>query len=318
MRNKVYSYTNRSLFRYNGDMLAEEIMGIKNSLIELEPLATSTWQSQEASKHPEMAPLEIPNAIIEIDIPELDVDLQYLVRPNLPWAEDHFLERVGGIPVNPPPSSSYWPYAQVDNAEHKDEQKFSHTYPERFWPKTANHPGGFADNLTLEARQRLNAGHHGIRFNYGDLRDVVKQLVNDPYTRQAYLPVFFPEDTGATSNQRVPCSLGYHFTIRPGRDDYGPRQQLHVNYFMRSCDIMRHMVDDMYMAARLGQWVQDQVEEQGKYAEQELPALGMGRLTMFMSSLHLFVGDIPIVKYQAKQWQRNPRGFSHARTTVAR
>jgi thymidylate synthase len=300
----IYNFRNNHHFRYNGDSLAEEIMGMKSALIRANPLPTSTWQSQEASKHPEMAPLEIPNAIIEIDIPEFDSELQYLVRPNLPWAEDHFQERISGKPLNPPPSSAWWPYAQADNGEHKEGQLFSHTYPERFWPKQAGQVQYYRDE---------QYGNQGLRYSLGDLQDVVKQLVNDPYTRQAYLPVFFPEDTGATSNQRVPCSLGYHFTIRPGRDDWGPRQLLHVNYFMRSCDIMRHMVDDLYMAARLGQWMRDQVELVGEYAEREIPGLGMGTLTMFMSSLHLFVGDIPIVRAQQKQWQRKPRGFSHAK-----
>lgn len=291
LRNLFWDWSNTPDFEYSGDALAEEILGIKQGLREMIPLPTSTWQSQEDSKHPEMQPLELANASIAISIPNRVDRLQELVRPNLPWAEDHFKERVGGEPLNPPPSSSWWPYARVDNAEHKHGEQFSHTYPERFWPQWAN--------VSSEDPGR----QEGIRYYLGDLNDVVKQLGSNVYTRQAYLPVFFPEDTGAVSGQRVPCSLGYHFYIRP--DEEGV-DTFYVNYFMRSCDIMRHFVDDMYLAARLGQWVRDGVEKKS------CRHINMGQLTMFMSSLHMFIGDIPIVKAQVRQFQRTKgRGFSH-------
>ena len=277
-----YGWTNIQ----SGDELSEEILGVKNSLIKGKPLATSSWQSQGDSRHPEMQPIELENVIIELSIPDFITPLQLLIRPNLPWAEDHFQERVSETPYNPPPSSSWWPYAQVNNAEHKHGEIFSHTYPERIWPKTVGSGG------------RDSRKPKGLRYTLGDLNDLVNLLRKDPLTRQAYLPIWYPEDTGAAQGQRVPCTLGYHFRFREGK--------LHVNYYMRSCDIMRHMVDDLYLAARLGQWVRNQFSFPG------LPIIPMGTLTAFFTSLHLFTGDIPIVQNQTKQWEKQPKEFTHA------
>ena len=118
---------------------------------------------------------------------------------------------------------------------------------------------------------------YGYRFPVGDMSDVVTMLVNDPTTRQAYLPIWFPEDTGATAGQRVPCTLGYHFMIRDGR--------LHMSYFMRSLEIYRHFTNDVYMAVRLAQEVARTV---GEELDQ---AIDVGQLFMNATSLHGFVGD---------------------------
>lgn len=222
------------------------------------------WQAQKVSD-PAMVTQELRNVIFELDIPRTVELLQQEVRPNLPWAEDHFQERVSGQPLNPPPSSEWWPYAQQGHKEHTDDTgMFSHTYPERFWPKYA---GAYP----------MDTPNGGIRYFYGDLGDVVLQLRNSPYTRQAYLPVWFPEDTGSVQGQRVPCTLGYHFMVR--------EHKLHCTYLIRSCDFLRHFPDDVYMAARLIQWV-----------AAELEGVGVGALTMWIGSFHIFQGDIPMLR----------------------
>jgi hypothetical protein len=71
---------------------------------------------------------------------------------------------------------------------------------ERYWPKYINWA---QDEEPQDAM-------FGIRYNYGDLNDVVDLLARSPATRQAVLPVWFPEDTGAVHGERVPCS---HFSI---------------------------------------------------------------------------------------------------------
>lgn len=208
-------------------------------------------------------------------------DLITDVQPNLPWAEDHFQERISGEPLNPPPSEAWWPYAQQGNAEHKQNQQFSHTYPERFWSKFAN-VGEIAPN----GRQTF-VPHMGIRYEYGDLMDLVKLLRAERYTRQAYLPIWFPEDTGNSLGVRVPCSLGYHFMFRDGK--------FHLTYFIRSCDFMRHFRDDVYMAIRLAIFVGIQsgiLEEESN---------DLGDFTMVIPSLHIFEGDVPILQMQEKQ-----------------
>lgn len=231
------------------------------------------WQSLPVADKPQGVTHELQNVIIQVPIPETREDAIIDVEPHLPWAEEHFQERVSGVPYNPPPSHVNWPFAQASNAEHVKDEKFSHTYPERMWPTRTQAEGDEGTNYYRKLK--------GIRFYYGDLLDVLKQLVTSPQTRQAYLPIWFPEDTGAVHGERVPCTLGYHFLIREGR--------LHVTYFIRSVDFIRHFPDDVYMAMRLGQWVRDRVERmQGD--------LNMGTLTMHMISLHIFGGDLPKIR----------------------
>ena len=153
------------------------------------------------------------------------------------------------------------------------ERIYDHNYMERFWPKLAGN---------------ASQPHQGIRFSYGDLADVVAQLQREPLTRQAFLPIFHPEDTGATAGQRVPCTLGYHFIIRENK--------LHMVYYLRSCEIYRHFKNDVYMAMRLGQWVRNQVFNLRANRDLSLNAPEMGSLTMHITSLHGFVGDTPHIE----------------------
>lgn len=134
--------------------------------------------------------------------------------------------------------------------------------------------------------------HNGIRFEYGDLEDVAKQLVRDPHTRQAYLPLWFPEDTGAVHGKRVPCSLGWQFQIRDDR--------INTSYFMRSTDLLRHYQDDIYLAVRLTHWVVDYIGKHG-----EARGIKMGKLTFHTGNMHIFEGDRALIEFwntQGKDW----------------
>jgi hypothetical protein len=238
------------------------------------------WQSQNVSQLPHMISRELAYRTFSFVIPPMIAQLQLEMKPNLPWAEDHFLERVSGQPLNPPPSEAWWPFKVRGNDDHKlDGTIFDHTYPERMWPKDA------ADNMDTNGLPML-----GIRYYYGDLSDVVEQLVRNPLTRQAYLPIWFPEDTGAAGRegQRVPCTLGYHFMMRKGH--------LNVAYYMRSCDLLRHFADDAYMAGRLLQRVV------GKLRERSLD-IEAGTLIMYISSLHIFRGDYERVDLMIKEME---------------
>jgi hypothetical protein len=234
------------------------------------PVPAMTWQSVDISQAKEMQPRELLNVSLEHRIPATLADLQNEIQPNLPWAEDHFRERVSGQPLNPPPSHEYWPHNRRRSTDRfRTDEKFSHTYPERFWPKEARTT--WEDDGKGLHRE---FGMKGIRYYYGDLNDVVSLLRRDPMTRQAYLPVWFPEDTGVVHGERVPCTLGYHFIQRSGR--------LYCVYYIRSCDFLRHFKDDVYMAMRLTQWVAEQ-----------LPGHVPGILTMHITSFHVFEGDMP-------------------------
>lgn len=197
-------------------------------------------------------------------MPDNIQELTKQTKPNLPWAEDHFKERVGGKPLNPGDQYKNWPFYGRDKEMRTEGEKFTHTYMERFWPKYAGETAGMPNKML------------GIRYEYGDLQDVVMQLVNDPETRQAYLPIFFPEDTGAVHGGRVPCTLGYLFQYRDG--------YLHITYHIRSCDFIRHFQDDIYMAVRLVQYMCMQLRMLDPFFKDAKPGL----YDMHIGSLHIF------------------------------
>lgn len=256
---------------------------ITRGLLAQEPIMTGEWQSQDISDKPMLATRELTNVSVECPVP-LGID-QWMTQTecNLPWAEDHFSERVCGQPLNPPPSEAWWPFAQEGNKAAKSAgvDKFSHTYPERMWPRFAN------EGETRANGRQVFVPHNGIRFEYGDLADVVDQLTRGPLTRQAYLPIWFPEDTGAVHEERVPCTLGYHFMIRGG--------VMQITYYIRSCDFMRHYRDDVYMAGRLLQWMCLEVSRQSGNIYTP------GMLYMHIVSFHIFEGDVPMLQHQLKE-----------------
>jgi thymidylate synthase len=252
--------------------MAEELVNTK-------PFHTGEVHAQDTSANPQAATFELMDVRIMIPVRELE-EWRILTGPNLPWADEHFAERVGGAPLNPSPSHERWPFARAGNSQHTDEAKqFSHTYPERFWPKYA---GDYWSRYHMPA--------HGIRYQYGDLQDLVAILAKNPMSRQAYLPIWFPEDLHAAGGmivpQRVPCTIGYHFMYRGGK--------LHCWYTMRSCDFIRYLRDDIYMAGRLMQWVCDQVNDRIDKEPGRMGEYGMfepGTLHLTISSLHAFVAD---------------------------
>lgn len=250
---------------------------ILSHLARSEDVDVGEWQAIRNAEMPQATTLEVEDVSFSIVIPQSVTELQSTVGPNLPWAEEHFQERVSGIPFNPPPSHVRWPFAQKSNSEHMANEEFSHTYPERMWPQWAGDSSYGEDGYPVANR--------GIRYNYGDLNDVVALLRDHPGTRQAYLPIWFPEDTGAVEGQRVPCTLGYHFLLRGGR--------LKIVYYIRSCDFYRHFRDDVYMAARLCQWVAEQIGARP------------GNLVMHTSSMHVFAAernrvkeDLAVIRYK--------------------
>lgn len=211
------------------------------------------WQSLRDPDLPMTKTFEVEDVTFEwIRVPSDMVALQAYVKPNLPWAEDHFRERVSGQPLNPGEQYKNWPWYEQGVEEHKGGGLFSHTYMERYWPPP----------------------RMGVRYEMGNLHDLEGLLMGRPHTRQAYLPVWFPEDLVAAEvyGERVPCSLGYHFLMRDNK--------LKVVYYMRSCDFFRYFRDDVYMTIRLQQRVAG------------IMNVEMGSLVMHISSLHIFEAEI--------------------------
>lgn len=236
---------------------------------------TETWQS-----------IPSPRPMFEVNSIDFSCytseDLELLreeIRPHLPWADAHFEERVSGMPLNPGRSYQIWPFYARDKEMRNQNDLFSHTYMERFWPKRANkpHPEEYLDELGKAMAKQNN---RGIRYEYGDLDDLVNLLGNYPNTRQAYLPVWFPEDTGNVNDVRVPCTLGYLFSQRNG--------YFHITYYIRSCDYLRHFRDDIYLAVRLMLWVLDKLRTTENPNREYWFNVKPGIFTMHIESLHVF------------------------------
>lgn len=217
---------------------------------------------------------EVCNVYLRANIPATKDELARQIKPDLPWADDHFKERVGGIPLNPGEQYKNWPFyknnVNTNDKMFKAGEVFSHTYMERYWPKRAGE--------SLRGKKEEDSiCNWGIRYSYGDLNDVIELLKKDPYTRQAYLPVWFPEDTGVLHCGRVPCTIGYHFILRDGK--------LHIHYQIRACDALRHFRNDVYLTCRLLHWVHLKLCQLDNETWEHVKP---GILTMDIISFHVF------------------------------
>ena len=242
---------------------------------------TGHWQGYETEGKPDLVTKEIINLNFTCQIPPGMVNAQVACKPNLPWAEIEFEERVGGVPRNPHASLAQWPWWRGQTEATMYEGMFSHTYSERFWPKDAGD-----DSIERVGGSQM----YGIRYRYGDLDDVIALLRAHPYTRQATFPIFFPEDTGAVHGGRIPCTLHYHFLLR--------ENNLHMWYPIRSCDAVRHFRDDVYMAMRLCQWVIEECQE--RELRDTDPQLWFnvkpGVLCFTAYSFHVHMGDYHLLE----------------------
>ena len=239
------------------------------------------WQSINVKDTPRGKMFEALNVYFQVHIPEIKRWVDD-IKPNVEWAYEHYKERVSGLPLNPPPSHRLWPFAQKNNAEFGGNNKFSHTYPERIWPKYAGNPG--EEHGLYKRGTAGNPPRRGIRYEYGDLDDLINLLHKDPLTRQAFLPIWFPEDTGAAHGERVPCTIGYHFIRRHGF--------LHVTYYIRSCDFFRHFRDDVYLCLMLAQFILDSLSAR----DRDWSNVRLGIYTMHIVNLHIFEPEINQLK----------------------
>jgi thymidylate synthase len=211
-------------------------------------VTTENWQGDKSP----FKFIEIVNLNLECVMEKSKEKLQDLCEPFLPWADEHFEERVGGVALNPPPTHTKWLSKTEEYLE--SDSKFSHSYPERLWSKGL---------------------HKGIRYEIADLSDAVELLKKDLHTRQCYIPMFFPEDlSAANENKRIPCTLGWHFLVRDNK--------MHCQYPMRSCDALRHFHNDLYFANLLVLWMIEQVGVD----------LEPGAILFSATSFHCFENDV--------------------------
>lgn len=253
---------------------------LQRRMLEAPPVKTERWQGVPVNTDTfEMQDVNVEVPLLGIsDLDHWRADIQ----PNLPWADDHFLERVGGEPLNPGVQWAKWPWGQ--SASRFKQERFNHTYMERLWPKYARRtddgklPFGTSTGTRYpdgDKRPKFGVAHH-----YGDLWDLVELLAKEPHTRQAYIPLFFPEDTGISDGGRKVCTLGYQILVRDG--------QASIWYPLRSCDLIRHWADDCYLAVRLLLWVMHHCSKLNPAAWTDVRP---GSYRMHMTSLHIFASD---------------------------
>ncbi len=261
------------------------VRNVRRDFVNLaQPVHSKYWQGTDVSQQPAAEMREQLN--VSFSVPVVDYTLQTLredLQPNLPWADLHFdQERIGGQPLNPGETWKIWPWSNSADRHRTAGEQFNHTYAERFWPKWAGRTPGGIINIehpeTGDDYRNLVEPHRGIRYHYADLSDVLAQLAADPLTRQAYIPIWFPED--GSHLERKPCTLGYH-VIR--RNDH-----LHMVYYIRSCDLVRHFQDDIYLAVRLQLWLIDSMR---LLDPSRWDMVKPGLFTMHITSLHCFIND---------------------------
>ena len=256
---------------------------LRLALIKAPPVKTERWQGVAANTDTR----ELRNVCFEVDLRgEIDIGVwQREIKPNLPWADDHVLKRVGGEPLNPGVQWATWPWGN-SASKFKTLGRFNHSYMERLWPKyarrtddgklpTEGKPTDIRRYPALDPRPKFGIAHH-----YGDLQDWVELLAKEPHTRQAWLPLFFPEDTGLSDGGRKMCSLGYQIIVRDGR--------AHIWYPLRSCDFVRHWADDCYLAVRMLLWT---IAKCRMINSKQWGEIVPGTYSMHMTSLHIFESD---------------------------
>lgn len=253
---------------------------------------TKRWQGITIKGNELMAQREMTHVHIDLPLYGEQLDFYaYDTGAEIPWCDDHFAERISGYPMNPGTEWRNWSQTK----EHQGgvegfldgRGKFNHNYMERYWPRFAGQveaPTATANEWRTRFSDEHGLGqvpptpHRGILYEYGQLNDVVALLAEDPYTRQAYLPIWFPEDTGGGS-KRAPCTIGYHFLMRDNRLD--------INYHIRSCDLYKHFRNDIYLTVRLHLWMLERLRKRDSAWAEVSP----GRFLMQIGSLHLFKPD---------------------------
>lgn len=176
------------------------------------------------------------------------------------WAIAEFNERVDPRGLNP---GTAWEIRKEIWKEFINEEgKFDYSYSERlnFCPFPENYVP--VSNMTR----------------------VIKELLRNPDTRQAILPIWDLEKDGAYIGgvKRVPCSMYYQVIIRDN--------MLHLIYNQRSADVVTHFGNDVFLAWQLKDYITQVLRSKG------MKDLVSGYLYHNIASLHSYRKDWDILK----------------------
>jgi len=163
------------------------------------------------------------------------------LEPTQPWADAEWEEREQGCEGNPiNPGIAYKLRPEIWD-EFLHDGQFAYTYPERL------------------------AQHMQVRR-------VINRLRCDNFSRQLQVNIWRPSDALYLGDNRVPCSIHYAFLFRDG--------ELHMEYYMRSCDFATHFQNDVYLALKLHRYVATAV------------GLPVGHFIHTIRSLHVYQKDV--------------------------
>lgn len=115
---------------------------------------------------------------------------------------------------------------------------------------------------------------------------LIQELRKNPNTRQAILSIWQATDVHELGGKaRVPCSIYYHFMIR--------HEKLHIIYNQRSCDIMTHFGNDIYLAWKLMDYVAEMTGNKVGYLYHNIASLHCYQKDW--EKLKLCINDVKII-----------------------
>lgn len=196
--------------------MKEAINEIERDIVEMGVLChPHTMQNKNVKDNPDYDTLEVQNYTFTI----LDLSDKNECIENLKWCIEEFKERIDDslIPINP---GKAWLLRKNVWEEFLVNGKFDYTYNER-----------------------INA--------FGQLKRVIKELKENPDTRQAIIHINRESDCHNWRQKRIPCSLHYQLMIRRGALD--------IIYNMRSSDFDTHFCNDIWLADELRNYISEEL-----------------------------------------------------------
>ena len=71
---------------------------------------------------------------------------------------------------------------------------------------------------------------------------------------------------------------------------------MHLTYYIRSCDYLRHLRDDIYLACGKLFWILDQLKKRARLGKMSSP----GYFNMHIVSLHVFKNELGVLRQKNK------------------
>jgi len=171
------------------------------------------------------------------------------------WADAEFAERISGKRINP---GEAW--------------KLNKPMWEEFLTVRGDFDYTYSDRMNRSAFNDWNGvDQHNTYLHNTYLNHIISLLKYDKDTRKAVLSIF---DTKTDADRldghaRIPCSMYYQFLIR----DSNHGKQLNIIYNQRSCDLVGHCGDDIYLAWLLMEYIAEKVGVKHGYLFHQIGSL---------------------------------------------